>query len=92
MKFKMQQLKKSFSEFFYSLPEDSVIDVCLSEEDIQRGTLGSSMLITVVYTQPASRYESNQSEKTIKKSIEIFPESENRPPRIIKEESQELIN
>lgn len=93
MKCKFKQLEAAMSHFRYSLPtnQDVDVEVTAREESFEQGTILSCVTMVVTYTKRPSSYESEQGLKTITRTIEVFPESENRNSIVTHTERYELI-
>ena len=92
MNFKLMELKKAIEYLRYTggVPDDAEVDISFREEDFEKGKICSSVTFTAAYTKESVSYDSVKTPKTISIIVEIFPSSENRPPRITKQESQVL--
>jgi hypothetical protein len=91
MKCNLEDLRKALDQFRYMDSSDNMeVEITMSEESIEKGKLGSMLIITATSEKPPSSYESLQTKKTIKKTIEVFASHENQKSRMITEEIQEL--
>lgn len=93
MKCKFKQLEAAMSHFRYSLPSDQEVDVEVTarEESFEQGVVLSCITMVVSYTKKPSSYDSDtQGNKTITRTIEVFPDSENRNPIVTHTERYEL--
>lgn len=92
MKCKLKQLESAMEQFRYSISSsiDADVEVTTREEEFENGTLMSCVTMVVTYKQSPGTYDRGQGEKTITKTIEVFPESENRNSIVTIQERYEL--
>ena len=93
MKFKIKDISNALEYFKYNGTIDtklSHIEISLRIEDLDNNKVGSSMTFSAEGIKQPSAYERIKTPKSIVISMEIFPESENRPPRATVQESQVL--
>ena len=93
MKCKFKQLEAAMSHFRYSLPSDTdaEVEITTREESFENNVVLSCVTMIVTYDRKPSSYESEtQGMKTITRTIEVFPDSENRNPIVTHTERYEL--
>ncbi len=91
MRFKSNELKAAVSYINYDKPDDVMIETIMREENMVKGDLCSCLILTATWKKLPAKYDDNKAEITITKTVEVFPEEENRPPRIQTVESRDLI-
>lgn len=71
--------------------KDSDINITMREEDPGGGVIGDCIILTTAVVKKAASYEDIKSDKTIEYTIEVWPYSENRPPRFVAVETRDII-
>lgn len=89
MKFKLKNFKQAFNSFSYTLPEGAEIEILVREEDIQQSKLCSTMTMVASFEKKAAAYDNNSNPTYVTVTIEVFPESENRPFKITTVETRD---
>ena len=93
MKINYQALRKSLSYLGSHAgisEKDPLVEILIREEDIEKGKLGDCLTLTFSVNEPASSYDSIQTEKTKEYTLEVFADHENRIPRLICVEIRDL--
>jgi len=93
MKFRLQQIKDAIDFFRYEsgCSDTEVVEVCISEENIEQGSIMGTMSVTIESTKSVEKWSRYSGDKKIKYCLEIFPAHENRNRILTTEETQELI-
>lgn len=93
MKCKFKQLNDALDYFRYNVPSkyDAEVEIFTREENFEDSKLLSCLTMVITYEKDAEQYDRYQGKKSIKHTLEVYPESENRVSRLTTEESQELI-
>jgi hypothetical protein len=94
MKIKFSDLKKAVEYFSYNVrvPADGYLEITLRDEDLAQSRIGSAIMFTLTTTKAAETYDRVKTDKVIVSTLEIFPDSENRPARLSTQESQDLAD
>lgn len=92
MKFKLKDITKAMDYIKYNGNMDSTpdVDISIREEDFEISKVGSCMVFSVTCTKEPKQYERVKTAKTVVISVEVFPDTENRSPRVTMQESQDL--
>jgi len=93
MKCKFKQLEAAMEHFRYSIHNqpEAEVEVTTRDEEFEKGTLMSCIIMAVSYKQQPSQYERNIGEKTITRTIEVFSDTENRSSIVTTQETYELL-
>jgi hypothetical protein len=67
------------------------IDVSVREENPEKGVLGDGITLCVTVVTKPSNYDDYKTDTTTEYVVEVFSESENRPPRMVSTATRELI-
>lgn len=59
------------------------VEISVREEDPGKGVIGDSIILNVTTVTKPSSYDNYKSETTTEYTVEVFPASENRPPRVV---------
>jgi hypothetical protein len=96
LKFKFDVIKKALDELERSAVgydpkrlKDIELDISMCEEDPGKGQLIECVQIKCVTVSPATTYS---REKEVTHTIEVFSSSENRPTRLHKTETYEVMS
>lgn len=65
--------------------------VTTREEDPGNGILGECVILNVAIVKKPNSYDDLKTDKTIEYTVEIWPVSENRPPRFVAVETRDII-
>ena len=92
MKFKLKDINKALDYIRYNGKMDATsdIEIAIREEDFENNKVGSLMVFSASSVKEPSSYERVKTNKNVTITVEVFPESENRQPRVILLESQVL--
>lgn len=83
MKFKVKAWKKAMDAVQYGVPDDAEIEIVVRTEDFEQNKICDCFTLIVTYAEKASSYDSNKNSTDVTHTLEMYPESENRSPRVI---------
>jgi len=93
MKCSLKQLGDAIDFFKYQMgvsAEQSEVEIIAREEDFEAGKVQAVLTMIVTYQKAPGQYDRWKAQKSIKHTLEIFPDSDNRNPHLTTEESFEL--
>lgn len=92
MKFKLKDLNKAMDYIKYNghMEQSADIEISIREEDFDTNKVGSCIMLSATCVKEPKPYDRVKTSKTVMISVEVFPESENRQPRVTMQESQDL--
>lgn len=83
MKFKLKAFTKAIESFKYGMPDTAEIEINVNNEDIQESKICDCITITSTWQETPAKYDDNKNVSIVTQTLELFPESENRPFKII---------
>jgi len=94
MKFKLKDIDMAIDhiKYTYGVEITSDVEIYIREEDFEANKIGSYMVFSAVCSKGAGPYDRLNTAKTITVTVEVFPDSENRCPRVTMQESRDLYN
>ena len=90
MKFKLKALKRAMDALRYGAPDDAEIEIIVRTEDIQQGKLCDAITMVASWTELPPSYSDEKNPIAVVQTLEMFPESENRPFRVITTKTKEI--
>ena len=90
MKINSKKFHTAYNSLRYATPDDAEIEFSIREENIQEGKISSCLSLTASWDKPPSSYDSLKTTIHVSLTLEVYPDSENTPSRLITIETRDL--